>query len=64
LPHGPDLTHLGGRQTLAAGALDNSQENLARWIENPQHYKPAVLMPRVALTDQQVREIVAFLWRP
>src|SRR4029453_17455171 len=29
---GPDLTHLGSRQTLAAGTLPNTRGNLAGWI--------------------------------
>ncbi len=29
---GPNLTRLGGRTTIAAGLLENTPENLARWI--------------------------------
>jgi cytochrome c oxidase subunit 2 len=32
---GPDLTHLMSRETLAAGAVPNTWENLRRWIQNP-----------------------------
>ncbi|OLP58395.1 hypothetical protein BJF93_06860 [Xaviernesmea oryzae] len=42
---GPDLTRLGERATLAAGALPNTQEALAAFIRNPQKAKPGALMP-------------------
>jgi cytochrome c oxidase subunit 2 len=42
---GPDLTHLGSRATLGAGVIDNTPDNLRRWIRNPQTIKPGVLMP-------------------
>jgi cytochrome c oxidase subunit 2 len=42
---GPDLTHLGGRTTLGAGVIDNTQANLQAWIRDAQAIKPGVLMP-------------------
>jgi cytochrome c oxidase subunit 2 len=36
----PDLTHFGSRTTLAAGLLENSKENLHRWIVHPNEVKP------------------------
>ena len=32
---GPDLTHLMSRATIAAGAAENTHENLRLWIQNP-----------------------------
>jgi cytochrome c oxidase subunit II len=60
---GPDLTHLMSRQTLGAGTIANTPENLARWIANPHEFKPAVFMPPYAhwLTDEQLRALVAYL---
>jgi len=57
---GPDLTHLAGRQTLGAGATDNTPENLARWLKNPQAIKPGCLMPDFKLTDQQAHDLADF----
>ncbi len=37
---GPDLTHFGSRSTLAAGLLENTKENLHRWIMYPNDVKP------------------------
>ena len=42
---GPDLTHIGGRSTLAAAALPNQQDTMAQWIAAPHRSKPGVLMP-------------------
>jgi len=58
---GPDLTHLASRRQLAAGLLDNTQENLIRWLKNPQQIKPGCLMPNFGLSDQQLKELVAYL---
>ena len=37
---GPDLTHLGARTTIAAGLLENTPQNLHRWITTPNEVKP------------------------
>jgi cytochrome c oxidase subunit 2 len=58
---GPNLTHLGDRQTLGAGVLENTPENLARWLTNPQDVKPGVHMPNMNLTPDQVNALVAYL---
>ena len=58
---GPDLTHVGGRGTLAAGLIENNAENLAGWLKNPQEVKPGTLMPNLFLSDVQIDSYVAFL---
>ncbi len=71
---GPNLTLMGRRTTLGAGWIDNTQENLERWIREPHLIKPGVLMPGVDrdspqpqfwpatnLTDEQVEAIAAYL---
>lgn len=42
---GPNLTRLGSRSTIAAGMLENTPENLARWITDPLGVKPGAQMP-------------------
>ncbi len=42
---GPDLTHVGSRHSLAAGALPNNVGSLAGWIAGSQHIKPGNQMP-------------------
>jgi cytochrome c oxidase subunit 2 len=58
---GPDLTHLMGRETLAAGAASNTPENLRLWIQNPDAIKPGALMPAMNLTDRELDEVTAYL---
>ncbi len=58
---GPDLTHFGGRDTIAAGVLDNTPENLTKWLKDPQAVKPGNHMPNLQLTDSQIRDLVAYL---
>jgi cytochrome c oxidase subunit II len=58
---GPDLTHFASRRQLAAGLLDNTPQNLARWLKNPQQLKPGCQMPNFSLTDEQVTQLVAYL---
>lgn len=58
---GPNLTHLNKRQTIGAGVLTNTPENLAKWLTNPQKYKQGSLMPNMKLSDNDVQAIVAYL---
>jgi len=58
---GPDLTHVGGRRRIAAGILENTPENLAHWIRNPQEVKPGALMVVPELDDATVQRIVKYL---
>jgi cytochrome c oxidase subunit 2 len=58
---GPDLTHVGGRSTLAAGMLANGRGNLAGWIANPQAIKPGVNMPAVTLPPEDLQALAAYL---
>lgn len=59
---GPDLTHVGGRLTLAAGTLRMSEAALARWIARPAAVKPGVHMPAFGmLPDGQLRALAAYL---
>jgi cytochrome c oxidase subunit II len=58
---GPDLTHLMSRDTIAAGAAKNTEENLRLWIENPNAIKPGSLMPAMQLTDGELDALVRYL---
>ena len=37
---GPDLTHVGARSSIAGGLLDNTPEQIRRWIHDPGAVKP------------------------
>ncbi len=72
---GPNLTRVGRRSTIAAGMLENTPENLALWIANPDAVKPGAQMPGAQvgvtyegftfpptdLTEEQVRAVAAYL---
>ncbi|MEJ1158316.1 cytochrome c oxidase subunit II [Prosthecomicrobium sp. N25] len=58
---GPDLTHLGGRQTLAAGTLPTSRGTIAAWIADPQGIKPGNQMPLVKLSADELNAVAAYL---
>jgi len=58
---GPDLTHLAGRGTIAAGTLANNRGNLAGWIVAPQALKPGTVMPAVPLRPNELQLLIAYL---
>jgi cytochrome c oxidase subunit 2 len=58
---GPDLTHLMSRRTIAAGAAENTTENLHLWIQNPEAIKPGSLMPAMKLSDADLDALVRYL---
>lgn len=59
--YGPDLTHLMSRDTIASGILPNNAENLKKWIDDPDAYKPGCLMPAMHLSDTDVAAITSYL---
>jgi len=58
---GPDLTHLAGRLTLAAGTLPNTVGHRYGWVADPQAIKPGSHMPAVPLAPAQLHAIVRYL---
>jgi cytochrome c oxidase subunit 2 len=58
---GPDLTHLIGRRSIAAGTYPMTRGHLYAWIADPQSAKPGNYMPVVGLDAEQLHAIVAYL---
>lgn len=58
---GPPLARVGSRVYIA-GVLVNTPENLARWIKNPPEVDPKTAMPNVGVTDEDVKDISAYLY--
>jgi cytochrome c oxidase subunit 2 len=58
---GPNLTHVGSRQTIAGGTLPNDSAGLVRWLRDAPAAKPGSLMPRIESTDAELAALVAFL---
>lgn len=57
---GPPLSGIGDRRFLG-GRLPNSPENLARWIRHPREISPQSLMPDLGVTEQDARDMAAYL---
>ena len=49
------------RKTLASGMVENTPENLRRWVTDPQQIKPGCLMPAFGLRDRERSDIVRYL---
>jgi cytochrome c oxidase subunit 2 len=76
-PIGPNLTHVGTRNTIGAGLFPNDAKHLALWIKNARLMKPGVVMPTIGtgqidpvtkkpavgltLSDAQIADVVAYL---
>src|SRR5436190_9686334 len=58
---GPPLTRVAVRQYLG-GHLTNSPANMIKWIQHPQAIDPKNAMPELGVTDQDARDIAAFLY--
>ena len=59
---GPPLMFFS-RRTFIAGQLPNNADNLIRWIRNPQSVEPDTAMPDLGLTEQQARDVAAYLYQ-
>jgi len=59
---GPDLSHVGSRQSIGAGILPNTVETIARFIREPDMVKPGVMMPSYAmLPENEIQAIATYL---
>ena len=57
----PDLTHVGSRQTIAAGLLPNTPEGLATWLRDPPDVKAGSRMPDYDLNEDEIEALVEYL---
>lgn len=58
---GPPLQHVGTR-TYIAGILNNSPDNMSLWLQNPQKVLPGNAMPAMGISQQDSRDMTAFLY--
>lgn len=47
-----------------AGMLHNNPDNLIKWLRNPQSVTPGNAMPDMHVTEQDARDIAAYLYAP
>lgn len=58
---GPPLFFFS-RRTYIAGELPNTPANLVKWIYSPHSVEPGTAMPELGLTEQQARDVAAYLY--
>jgi cytochrome c oxidase subunit 2 len=59
--HGPDLTHMASRRTLAAGIMAMNRGNLGGWIANPQALKRGNRMPAIPIPSEELHPLLDYL---
>jgi cytochrome c1 len=52
----------GLRARVYVGVLPNTAENLAAWIVNPPASSPQTAMPVTGITEQEARDVAAYLY--
>jgi cytochrome c len=58
---GPPLTRIAYRSYLA-GELQNTPSNMVRWIQHPQQVEKGTVMPEMGVTENDARDIAAYLY--
>ncbi len=58
---GPPLDQFG-RRAFIAGVLSNNPDNLVKWLRSPQSVIPGNAMPNTGLTEEDARDIAAYLY--
>ena len=60
---GPNLRGVGNLSShpKIAGVIDNTPENMVRWLMNPQAVKPGTAMPSIGLSEADARKLTAFM---
>jgi mono/diheme cytochrome c family protein len=60
---GPSLKHLS-RQRYIAGYLPNTEDNMARWLREPDKVKPGTAMPNLQVSKRDARDMARWLLSP
>lgn len=58
---GPPLDGIRNREYIA-GELPNTPQNLMLWIQHPRQVEPHTAMPEMNVSEQDSRDIAAFLY--
>ncbi len=63
--NGPELTHFYSRNVFAGASLPEEGESfthaLERWLADPPNVKPGSYMPNLALTQQEIDDLIVWL---
>lgn len=58
---GPPLQRFG-RRTYIGGTLPNQPDTLMRFLQDPPELAPGTAMPDLGLSEQEARDVAAFLY--
>jgi cytochrome c len=58
---GPPLAEVGSRVYLA-GRLENTPDNMIRWIRDPRGVDDKTAMPNLGVTEKDARDIASYLY--
>jgi cytochrome c1 len=50
------------RRTFIAGEVPNTPANLVQWVRDPRSIEPHTAMPALGVSEQQARDIAAYLY--
>lgn len=58
---GPNLTHIGSRNTIGAATLANTRDHLSQWVTDSQSVKPGNKMPQNNLSPEDLQALLDYL---
>ena len=61
VPVGPPLTGMALRGFIA-GVVENTPENMIRWLRTPEELHPNSAMPNLGVTERDARDMAAYLY--
>jgi cytochrome c len=50
------------KRVYVGGVLNNTPENMVRWIVNPEQFSPRTAMPATGISEQEARDVAAYLY--
>lgn len=50
------------KRVYIAGVLENSSDNLVAWIVSPRSFSPRTAMPATGISEQEARDLAAYLY--
>ena len=60
IPVGPPLDRMASRRFIA-GVLENTPDNMVRWLRTPQQFVPDGAMPNLGVTQRDATDMAAYL---
>jgi cytochrome c2 len=59
---GPSLARMAQR-LYVGGAIENTPDNLVRWIVNPKQFSVTTAMPVTGISESEARNVAAYLYK-